>query len=873
MNSAPDTTDTVVVTDTAPTVAPATVNDVQRGISTPFQLSGSDSDGDPLTYAVVDQSTLPAGTTLSCDPTGACTILVPPNTAVADYSFTYKANDNTLDSNTSTVTVGVENTAPTAGDVGPIHHHGGRPVAVTLAGSRPQQRHPHLHRPRRRSQPGSGVSGTGPDVTYTPNPDTKGADSFTYTASDNAPSTSNQGTVSIVIDNSPPTADAQTISAPRGVATPVTLTGEDVNGDSLTFAPQTFPTKGSLVCPDQSGACSYTAGPGQTGDDSFTYVANDGTANSSPATVTIHITNQAPTGDTIAVNAQRLVPTLITLTGSDPNSDPLTFNAPITGSSKGTLSCDATGACSYTSGAGQSGTDSFTYSVSDGFGGTGTGTVNITLLDAAPKANPQTVLSAGAGAPTLIALSGSDPENDPLTYTAPLSGPTKGTLSCTGPDCVYTAFTGQIGTDSFTFSVDDGLGGSDSATVTITLNGSVTGIATDVTTGLPVSAVNVRLFSANGLTPIAVTTTDANGNYAFGEVPPGQYYVQFAKAGSYLTSWYANGDLPTDSTPITIAAGGGCGGQPGTAAHPHCHREGHRQRHRSPSGRRSHPGVQRPGRVLGPQHLHQRQRPVHAELAPGRHLRPARGGPGVRRPVVPGLPRPAALQPGRRLADVVARGRLLDAAPTRPARPSCRAPSPMPPPACPCRASNVRIWYTFLNTFITTTTDANGHYAINSVPPGSYEVQYARSSVQLGLVPERHRPRHRHLDHPHDHQCHDHRHHDDPQLRRPARRRFVALVDDAPDPGPADKPARRAPDMKNGGGRRQSPAEPSHWVGRRPARRGRGSGPIVEIAARPSQTARPGGPISGLATTTVPAALSCSARRVGSQNPVEYSPR
>ena len=70
--------------------------------------------------------------------------------------------------------------------------------------------------------------------------------------------------------------------------------------------------------------------------------------------------------------------------------------------------------------------------------------------------------------PTDVLLSGSDANNDPLTFTVQDS-PTNGTLSGTSPDLIYTADSGFAGTDTFTYYANDGTTNSELATVTITV--------------------------------------------------------------------------------------------------------------------------------------------------------------------------------------------------------------------------------------------------------------------------------------------------------------------------------------------------------------------------------------------------------------------
>ena len=96
------------------------------------------------------------------------------------------------------------------------------------------------------------------------------------------------------VGNIPPVADDQSLTTEVDVSVVITLTATDVNGDSLTYSIITLPTNGNLSgsAPD----LTYTPNTGYSGSDSFTYIANDGTADSNEATVTITVSpeNQAP---------------------------------------------------------------------------------------------------------------------------------------------------------------------------------------------------------------------------------------------------------------------------------------------------------------------------------------------------------------------------------------------------------------------------------------------------------------------------------------------------------------------------------------------------------------------------------------------------
>lgn len=85
----------------------------------------------------------------------------------------------------------------------------------------------------------------------------------------------------------------------------------------------------------------------------------------------------------------------------------------------------------------------------------------------APVARSASVLVYG-GAITPVFLTGEDFENAPLTFRV-TTQPTKGFLSGTEPNLVYTPNSGASGTDSFSFTVSDGTLTSKEATVTLSL--------------------------------------------------------------------------------------------------------------------------------------------------------------------------------------------------------------------------------------------------------------------------------------------------------------------------------------------------------------------------------------------------------------------
>ncbi len=134
------------------------------------------------------------------------------------------------------------------------------------------------------------LTGTLPNVTYRPAANYNGPDSFKFRASDGS-LVSNTATVSITVApvNDAPVALAARYSTPRNIAITRQAGATDVDGNALTYAITTQPTKGTLTLNAATGMFTYKPAAGKTGADFFQFRVNDGTTNSSPARVDIQI--------------------------------------------------------------------------------------------------------------------------------------------------------------------------------------------------------------------------------------------------------------------------------------------------------------------------------------------------------------------------------------------------------------------------------------------------------------------------------------------------------------------------------------------------------------------------------------------------------
>jgi len=430
----------------------------------PLTLAGSDVDGDTLAYTVL---TLPNLGVL----TGTAPNLVylpNPNISGTD-SFTYKVNGAGVDSSVATVsiTIAAVNDAPLANALF-VETVEDTAKAITLAGLDLDGSTLiyTLVRP-----PTKGVlSGTAPALTYTPNRDANGADSFTYKVSDGFLDSA-LSTVSITVTavNDAPVANSLTVQAVEDTASAVVLAGTDVEGDALSYTIVSGPVKGTLT--GTAPALVYTPNSDVSGTDSFTYKVNDGSLDSVLSTVSITVAgvNDAPVANSLTVEAQEDTAKAVVLSGTDLEGDVLSYTI-VDGPVSGTLTGTAPDLL-YTPNSEVSGTDRFTYKVNDGTADSAVATVSITVaaVNDAPVAIPLTVDTTENTA-VAITLTAFDVDGSELNYSV-VTEPKNGVLTGTAPNLVYTPKPSLSGTDSFTFTVNDGTDNSQETTVVIEVSG------------------------------------------------------------------------------------------------------------------------------------------------------------------------------------------------------------------------------------------------------------------------------------------------------------------------------------------------------------------------------------------------------------------
>ena len=255
----------------------------------------------------------------------------------------------------------------------------------------------------------------------------------------------------------------------------------------------------TLLDPGFSLGCNRPIPPDPVFDKTFSVPAPD-------------VSNQPPVASNSSAQTDEDTGVQIALNASDPENDPLSYTI-VNGPASGSLSGTAPN-LTYTPAANFSGTDSFTFRVSDGPADSNVATVTITVrpVNDVPVASGQSV-TTDANAPVAITLTASDVENDPLTYEI-VAAPAHGTLSGSGANLTYTPNASYSGADSFTFRAKDAQATSNTATINISVTATVVATSTSVASNRnPSTAGNAVTFTAtvSGGTPTGTVTFFVDG--------------------------------------------------------------------------------------------------------------------------------------------------------------------------------------------------------------------------------------------------------------------------------------------------------------------------------------------------------------------------
>ena len=551
-------TDTATVSITVipvndPPVAQNDAATVLEGGSVVVSVLVNDSDPDQGSLSVIavtqgaNGSVTSAGSTVTYNHNGSET---------TSDSFSYTVSDGKGGSDTATVTITVTpvNDSPVAQNDAATVTRGASVVVGVLANDSDPEADTLGITSVTQGANGS-VTNNGTSVTYNHNGSQTTSDAFSYTISDGKGGTDTATvTISVTFTNSPPIAQNDAITVAEGglIVVAALANDSDPDGDSLTITAVTQGARGTVT--NNSTNLTYNHNGSETTSDSFSYTVSDGKGGTDTATVSITVTpvNDAPVAqnDSATVVEAGSVVVSVLVNDSDPEADTLTIIS-VTQGANGAVTTGG-GNVTYTHNGSETTSDSFTYTISDGNGGSDTATVSITVIpvnDPPVAQNDAATVLEGSSVVVSVLANDSDPDQGSLSVIAVTQG-ANGSVTSAGSTVTYNHNGSETTTDTFTYTVSDGKGGTDTATVSITVTpvNDAPVAQNDTATVVEGSALIVSVLANDSDAELDTLTITSVTQGANGTVTTGGSAITYAHNGSETTS---------DSFTYTVSDGKG----------------------------------------------------------------------------------------------------------------------------------------------------------------------------------------------------------------------------------------------------------------------------------------------------------------------------
>ncbi len=497
------TTGKLAINITPPNVAPVAEDDIFETDSgaeltiADDELLANDSDADAGdTISIVDFSTEETQGTVQRD--GNQFIYTPPSADfIGQDSFTYTIEDTKGVTDTATVFVSVAvpaNEPPVAEDDSFETEEGTQLTIATselLVNDSDADEGDEISIVSFSAQNTEGsVRQQGENFIYTPAEDFIGEDTFTYTIEDNRGETDTATvTVNVVLPpNEPPVAEDDSFETEEGtqltIATSELLVNDSDADEDDEISIVSFSAKNTEGSVRQQGEnFIYTPAEDFTGEDTFTYTIEDTKGVTDTATVFVSVAvpaNEPPVAEDDSFETEegtQLTIATSELLANDSDADEgdeisiVSFSAKNT---EGSVRQQGENFI-YTPAEDFTGEDTFTYTIEDNRGETDTATVtvNVVLPPNEPPVAEDDSFETEEGTQLTIATSellvnDSDAdEDDEISIVSFSAKNTEGSVRQQGENFIYTPAEDFIGEDTFTYTIEDNRGETDTATVTV----------------------------------------------------------------------------------------------------------------------------------------------------------------------------------------------------------------------------------------------------------------------------------------------------------------------------------------------------------------------------------------------------------------------
>lgn len=372
-----------------------------------------------------------------------------------------------------------------------------------------------------------------------------------------------------------------------GVKVLTVLSNDTVSGGDVLTITAVGPRSGGGTVTIGTGGTSlnYTSASNFNGAETFTYTARNQSGVEQTATVTIQVTdvNDPPVAvnDTFNVFTNSSNNTLEVLSndtrGVDANAtESLSVTAVGTGSAGGTIALGPSGlTLRYTPLTGFTGTETFTYTLSDGRGLTSTGTVSVTVAQQNPPPTAVTdnftIVEDAAQASFNVLQNDSTSDPGETLSVSGVTGSNNGatvSVATDGQAILYRPAPNFSGVDVIGYTLRDSRGGTSSGTVTFTVtavNDAPNAVDDNVTvqTGTPTTTLTVL---SNDINPdvgenvtITAVTQPASGRGTVAIAADGRSLIYTSPSTPFegtfaFTYTIGDGSTLTDTATVNVTA-------------------------------------------------------------------------------------------------------------------------------------------------------------------------------------------------------------------------------------------------------------------------------------------------------------------------------
>lgn len=338
---------------------------------------------------------------------------------------------------------------------------------------------------------GGSVQISGQVVLYSPAPNFEGVETFPYTVIDgNGGSTVATVTVTVENSNDPPTVlnDSFAIN-PNTLNNPLEVLANDSiapdRDETLEIISFTAPLHGSAMI-DNGVRIAYSPEANYLGPDSFTYTVRDSNGGQATGTVnlTVTVVNNPPIAapDSFNINRNSTANRLRVLANDStlPDVNEVLSITVVSAPNRGgtIVAAENNTVLRYTPAPQFAGVETFSYTVTDGRGAFATTLVTITVgnFNSLPVPGDDAYfIQQNSTAQRLEVLSNDfDPDGTNVLTVSAVGVASNGGIVAIAPDrlaILYTPPQPFLGTETFTYTVDDGQGGLETAQVTVTVIG------------------------------------------------------------------------------------------------------------------------------------------------------------------------------------------------------------------------------------------------------------------------------------------------------------------------------------------------------------------------------------------------------------------